>query len=508
IAVVTSSEETHSIWKCFQQNRRLSLWTIALASCSLVRGYETTFVGSISGLPAFLVAFGVPDDTNDGSYIIPSVWLSLWSASSSIGSLVGSLVGGWSQDTIGRRWTILISAVFQTAAVTISYLADHATTTAGRGAVYFVGKTAQGVAMGAIMCTAQAYISEILPPLIHDSIVSMIAPFSVLGQILAALVLKSQVQSLSPSAYRVPMATQWVFSIIPLLVGILLPESPAWLMRKQRWDDARAACLRLESPAAAAAAALATGTGCYDRIRANVVHDNEKYAGAGVDEKISYRELFRTRSNARRTLIAVFAGTVPQLFGLPLFGHTIYFAELLGLSAGAASTVFIAGALAGLLFSFVGFYLLTRVGRRRMLVIPMMTITVLWASMGIASFFDSPAVAWYVVGVIIVNLCFASGGAWPASYAVIGETSTLRLRARTVGLAWFANYLCDGAFSIVLPYLYNPDAANLGGKIGLVYAGISGIGTIGSWLWVPEMKERTPAELDELFEMGTSVRKF
>lgn len=107
-----------------------------------------------------------------------------------------------------------------------------------------------------------------------------------------------------------------------------------------------------------------------------------------------------------------------------------------------------------------------------------------------------------------VSICIASAGPWPASYAVVGETSTLRLKAKTSGLAWSTSYLTSGIFDFILPYIYNSDQGNLGGKIGLVYAGFTGIGAVGCWLFVPEMKDRTTIELDEMFEARLPTRKF
>jgi MFS family permease len=330
--------------------------------------------------------FGIPDPSGDGGYIIPSIWLSLWSASSAIGSLIGSLIGGWSQDVVGRKWTIGVAGVIQATTVTISFLADQAATTDARGGIYFVGKVAQGIAMGAVMCTSQAYISEILPSSIRGSVVSTLAPFTVLGQIIAALVIKSQEDIMEPIAYRLPMATQWIFSAIPLALVVFLPESPAWLMRKGRFQQAREACLKLEGPKFSD-----DGNNAYDRLRADVARESED--GDKFDE-ISYLSLFRRRSDARRTMIVLFASTIPELFGLPLFGHTTYFAELLGMEVGEATTLYICGAVGGFIFSFLGFYLLTRVGRRRMLVFGLTPVALLWLAMGIAACFPSVSIAW------------------------------------------------------------------------------------------------------------------
>jgi hypothetical protein len=99
-------------------------------------------------------------------------------------------------------------------------------------------------------------------------------------------------------------------------------------------------------------------------------------------------------------------------------------------------------------------------------------------------------------------------GAWPACHVVAAETSSLRLRARTQGLAGCVSNVVTGAFSIVLPYIYNPDQGRLGGRVGFIFAAFSGLGVFLTWTLVPEMKDRTPAEIDEMFESGLRTRMF
>lgn len=106
----------------------------------------------------------------------------------------------------------------------------------------------------------------------------------------------------------------------------------------------------------------------------------------------------------------------------------------------------------------------------------------------------------------IVVICGV--GAWPASFAVVGETSSLRLRAKSQGISTIASDIASIIFGFVLPYVYNKDAGNLGAKTGFLFFAICTITTIITWLIVPELKGRTNSEIDQMFKLGLPTRKF
>ncbi len=99
-------------------------------------------------------------------------------------------------------------------------------------------------------------------------------------------------------------------------------------------------------------------------------------------------------------------------------------------------------------------------------------------------------------------------GIWPVAYVVGGETSSLRLRAKTQGIGWFCGAFAQGAFGISLPYAYNIDEGALKAKTGFIIAGFSTIALVVTWFFVPEMKERTAAEIDVMFERRLPARQF
>lgn len=99
-------------------------------------------------------------------------------------------------------------------------------------------------------------------------------------------------------------------------------------------------------------------------------------------------------------------------------------------------------------------------------------------------------------------------GAWPASTAISAEVSALKLRAKSVGIGVFSQMGANVIFSLVLPYVFNPDAGNLRAKTGFVMSGICGVATVVTWFYVPESKDRSVTELDKMFELGVPARGF
>lgn len=99
-------------------------------------------------------------------------------------------------------------------------------------------------------------------------------------------------------------------------------------------------------------------------------------------------------------------------------------------------------------------------------------------------------------------------GIWPASHVVAAETSELTLRSKSQGVGWFVSGVATGVFSIILPYIYNPDSGNLRGKTGFVMAAFAAIGYIITWFTIPEMKDRSPMEIDRMFALNLPTRDF
>lgn len=96
----------------------------------------------------------------------------------------------------------------------------------------------------------------------------------------------------------------------------------------------------------------------------------------------------------------------------------------------------------------------------------------------------------------------------PVAFAIFCEVSATRVRSKTIAVATAVQALVGIVMTVAIPYLINPDEANMGGKLGFFFGGLSVPCLIWWFLRVPEMKGRTYEELDIMFERSVKTRQF
>jgi SP family general alpha glucoside:H+ symporter-like MFS transporter len=130
-----------------------------------------------------------------------------------------------------------------------------------------------------------------------------------MGQFIASGVLRALVDRSDQWAYRIPFGLQWVWPI-PLIIGTYLaPESPWWLVRQGRIEDAKKAVRRL---------AGVNEKLSEDETVAMMVHTNE--LERELESGTSYLDCFKG-ANLRRTEIVCFTWASQNLCGAGLMGY-------------------------------------------------------------------------------------------------------------------------------------------------------------------------------------------
>lgn len=316
----------------------------------------------------------------DGEWILPASWLALWNVASPIGAMGGSVVGAWFQDRVGRRTALGVSSFLSAVSVAIMFVSYLPEDIGGRRGCFLAAKFLQGAAIGGVMSATQTYLSEILPPILRGSGMAFFPVFTLLGQLTGALVIFGSLNK--DKGYAVAFGSQWPFSFMPILVSFLIPESPAFYVRKKQYDKAHKAQARLD-PVGIDTNAI------VEKIKADIAHEE-------LTSRSSFAECFN-KQNIRRTLIVMWANSLTAIFGLPLLAKASYFLQIVGMNPDTSIIFLILGIVLGLISNAISVYVTSRIGRRPLILTSLAISSLLWLLMGIANCFSGTAVVWYVI---------------------------------------------------------------------------------------------------------------
>ena len=317
---------------------------------------------------------------NDDEWILPSLWLALWNVASPLGAMFGAAFGGWFQDRVGRRISLASASFFSAIGVAIMFVSYLPASKTDRCVAFLIGKLIQGAATGAVMAATQTYLSEILPPVLRGSGMAFFPAFTLLGQLTGALVIFGCLGR--SRGYVAAFGSQWPFSFVPMIVAYLVPESPTWLIRTRKVDKAMQAQARLDPPGTNTKAVI-------NRLADLIAHEEETAKNA------TFARCF-DRRNIRRTLIVLFAMSMPNFFGIPLLAKASYFLQICGMKASLSIIFLILGIVLGLFANVASIWVISRFRRRTLVLTTLSACVVIWASMGIANCFKGKSVVWYV----------------------------------------------------------------------------------------------------------------
>lgn len=225
---------------------------------------------------------------------------------SPIGQVIGALVAGYPMEWYGRKSTFAACVIATTGCVFIQFFARSLP-------VLLVGELLGGLVLGTYAVIAPAYASEVCPVALRGIFTAYVNLCFVMGQLIANGVIAGTSTLSSHWAYSAPFAVQWLWPVV-ILIGLpLAPESPWWLVRKGRIDEAETALKRLVSPKVNIKPTLAMIIET-DRI------EYQMEAGS------TYMDCFK-KINLRRTEIAVGVYSIQVLSGIYLVGYATYFFE-------------------------------------------------------------------------------------------------------------------------------------------------------------------------------------
>ncbi len=390
---------------------RILFWSITSALAGFLFGFDTVV---ISG----------------AEQKIESLWdLAPWMhglamGSALYGTVVGSLLGGWPTDRFGRKATLLwIGALYVISAVGCAVAWNVSSFIAAR----FIG----GLGIGISTVAAPLYISEISPPAYRGRLAGMFQ-FNIVFGIVVAFASNALLAKTGENAWRWMLGVAAFPSILYTAMCFLIPESPRWLLGRKGDREGGIAVLRLIEPEAPESKIQADA-------EAIMAASSERASAAG----------FWSWQLRVPILLAFLIAFFNQLSGI---NAILYFAprifEWTGLGAQAALLQSVGIGITNLLFTFVGLWLIDRLGRRTLLYI---------GSVGYIASLGLTAWAFFTQHYAIVPVCIF---AFIASHAVgqgaviwvfISEIFPNRHRAEGQALGSFTHWIFAAALTTFFP---------------------------------------------------------
>ncbi|KPI39381.1 General alpha-glucoside permease [Cyphellophora attinorum] len=474
-------------WQCLKANPKIVLWTLYANIGSTMVGYENLALSVCLAMPAFQMTFA--SEVN-GVLIIPAYWQSLWNALYNIFNMLGSVSAGHLQDWFGRRSVFLAAIIIGSAGVAVSYISKTP-------AEFLGGKIVAGYAVGLLLAGTQTYVSEIAPLPMRGLALSTNTVMLNLGLLIGISATFSRVSIMDQSAFRVVFAAAWAFPAL-LAAGLaFMPESPYWLVMKDKHDAALVSLRRLSRKGENLDARLA-------EIQATVEAERRMriaFKNSGLVE------IFKG-TNLRRTCIILICMYMPQIVGAVLSANAPYFLSQTGLPSHTVLMLVQVAVSVGLVSALINIVLMMRFRHRPLMFLGVSICVVMYLIMGIASALPRSSATLTVIGVATAFTSISYGPAVGASMAVAGEVSAANVRAKSLGVGQAFSSFASVVWTIVLPYLFNQDEANLGGKIGWIFFGMAVVYFGLMYFFVPGTKDRTFEELDIMFERRISARRF
>ncbi|KFZ14885.1 hypothetical protein V501_03002 [Pseudogymnoascus sp. VKM F-4519 (FW-2642)] len=443
-------------------------------------GYDSGIASSTIAQPQFIKYFEHPSDAVAGGIV----------SAFQGGAIIGCLTVTYLGDVLGRKRMIFLGsliAIFgcalQGGAVTIAML--------------IAGRFFAGIAVGQLSSTVPIYCAEIAPPNIRGLLAGLLQWMLSWGFFAAQWIGYGSTFSTSSFQWRFPLSFQVVPALV-LAIGILfLPESPRWLMEKDKPEEALTTLRRLHY----------NGHN-DDFIDLEFTEMQTSIRAAGVNNKLSWTDIVKNPSWRRRLVLGCSIQAFGQLSGINVinyYGPRIY--ESLGISTSGALMITGINGTTGIVENTIILLLIDKIGRIWPITIGafgmagcMLTNAILNKKFPAnATNPNSNALRAQVGMNFVFQLAFQSLGC--ISWIYPAEIFPTEIRALGTSLAALTNWTLSLIFaqcspialsSIGFNYFYFFFAFNL----------ISGICYLAFY---PETKGRTLEQMDALFEDAKDI---
>ena len=399
------------------------------------------------------------------------------------GAAFGALAAGHLADSAGRKKIIILLAIIFAVGAAGTAMAPDV-----NWMIFF--RLVLGLAVGGAAATVPVYIAEIAPANRRGQLVTMQELMIVIGQMLAYIT-----NATFHEIWGGDTTWRWMLAIatipaIMLWFGMMfMPDTPRWYAMKGRFAEARRILERTRAKEDVE----------WELTEIEETIEENRHKGKG-----KLRDL-ATPWLAKLFFLGIGIATIQQLTGV---NTIMYYAptvlKMSGLSTDAALFATIANGVISVLMTFVGIWMLGRIGRRPLVLIGQIGCTACLFLIGLVcmlpEFHANGGVnlvrCYMILAGMLLFLSFQQGALSPVTWLLLSEIFPTRMRGICMGGAvfslWIANFIISMAFPLLLAYFGLAGAFFIFGVIGIG----GGIFVIRC---IPETRGRSLEQIEHYF---------
>lgn len=394
--------------------KKIVVWALIASLAGFLFGFDTVV---ISGADKKLQTLWNSSDAFHGTVVMG---MALW------GTVLGAIFGGIPTNKIGRKNTLLwIGILFLFSAIGSAFANNPFVFAAFR----FIG----GLGVGASTIAAPAYISEIAPAKDRGKLVAFYQFNIVLG-ILMAFLSNYLLNDVGENSWRWMMGVQAIPSVIYLLLMILIPESPRWLLSKFKYDEAKKVLQLMGQEAD------------YEKIKEELDKDNNDASKA--NDTIFLKKY---RTPLVLAFLMAFFNQLSGINALLYYSSRIFQEAGLGESTALLSSIGIG--VVNLIFTLLGVFLIDKLGRKVLMYIGSVGYIISLSLVAMAFFFH-----WKGIAVPVFLFLFIAAhaiGQGAVIWVFISEIFPNHLRASGQSFGSTTHWVLAAIIPSLIPYLFS-----------------------------------------------------
>lgn len=383
-----------------------------------------------------------------------------------IGAICGSISAGFLADWIGRRHTLILSAlIYVITAVSVFAINSFP--------YLMILRFATGLAVGITAILVPIYLAEIAPPAKRGAFVSFYQFSVTMGTLVAYMV---NLIIAKNGDWRMMFFVAAIPAAFQLSAFLFFPESPRWLLSRSRDAEAKRV---------------------MEQIGGDFV------AVQSATDKLPQESLFSSRFFFL-IAIGLVLSAFQQFSGINAIA---YFAPKIFSESGfAAKDAIIATVLVGItnvISTFLTILLIDRFGRRKLLLVSQLGVIIMLATLIFSFAIQSFFINVLATGAVVFYVFFYSLGFGPIVWVLISEIFPIAVRAKGLAfctfISWMSNYL------VVLTF---PNLVASLGPAGTF--AIYGVLTLLAFLfcvrYIPETKGKSLEQIEKLLVHSKDIK--